>query len=174
MDFIGPLPPGDSVLVAMDNSSRYYEIPAMKTTTSEKTIEVLREIFARHGHPISVYIDKGRQFTSNAFAEYMQSMGIEHYRSPPLWPPEWLSREEDENRASGTRGLVIRVTYLPGRVPQYPTFRDWGKPCEATVWKGDADQTTIIDGSSSWSRSTRPGFWKQRSFKTVCWLEARN
>ena len=81
MDFIGPLPSGDSVLVVVDYYSRYYEMAVMETTTSEKTIEVLKEILARHGLPISVYSDNGQQFTSNAFVEFM---GIEHYRSPAI------------------------------------------------------------------------------------------
>ena len=54
MDFIGPLPSGDSMLVVGDYYSHYYEIAVMKTTNSEKAIEVLKEIFARHGLPISV------------------------------------------------------------------------------------------------------------------------
>ena len=86
MDCIGPLSSGDSVLVVVDYYSRYYKIAVMKTTTSEKTIEVLKEIFPPHGLPISVYSDNGRQFTWNAFAENIQSMGIEHYDSPQLWP----------------------------------------------------------------------------------------
>ena len=83
--FIGPLPSGDAVLVVVDYYS-HLRNSCHEDHQQWETIEVLKEIFARHGLPISVYSDNGRQFTSNAFAEYMQSMGKEHYRSPPAWP----------------------------------------------------------------------------------------
>ena len=54
VDLLGPLPFGDSVLVVVDYFSRFYEIGVMRSTTSEKIIERLEEIFTTHGFPLSV------------------------------------------------------------------------------------------------------------------------
>ena len=124
MDFIGLLPPGNSVLVVMDYYSRYYKMAVMKDITSEKPIEVLKEIFVRHGLPISVCSDNGRQFTSNAFAEYTQSMGIEHYRSPPLWP-QANGKVERQNDSLEKR---MRIAQAEGK--------DW--QTELHTWQGTA------------------------------------
>lgn len=51
IDYLGPLPSGENILVAVDYYSRYYETAVVRTITSEKTIECLEAIFARHGLP---------------------------------------------------------------------------------------------------------------------------
>ena len=43
----------------------------MKSTTTEKTLEVLRELFARHGLPKQLISDNGPQFTAKEFEECM-------------------------------------------------------------------------------------------------------
>ena len=123
MDFSGPLPSGDSVLVVVECYSCYYEIAVMRTTTSEKTIDVLKEIFMQHGLPISVNSDNDHQFTLSAFVEYMQSVGIEHYHSPPLWPQANGEVERQNNlvekrmriaQAEGKDWQTELHTYLAG------------------------------------------------------------
>ena len=54
VDLLGPLPKGESILVVLDNYSRYNEIEVMKSTTTSKVIERLDEIFSRHGLPESL------------------------------------------------------------------------------------------------------------------------
>ncbi|KAK7102592.1 hypothetical protein V1264_020788 [Littorina saxatilis] len=86
IDFLGPLPSGHSVLVVIDYYSRYYEVAIMKSTTSEKTVDALKTIFARHGLPLTIHSDNGPQFISETFAEYMRDIGAEHIRVTPRWP----------------------------------------------------------------------------------------
>ena len=53
----------------------------MKSTTAEKTIEVMRTLFGSYGIPEQVVSDNGPQFTSDKFAEFMRQNRIKHIRS---------------------------------------------------------------------------------------------
>ena len=85
-DLMGPLPTGESLLVVVDYYSRYYEVVVMTSTTTPKIITALEEIFARFGYLYSLKTDNGPQFVSREFEEFLRGCGIEHRRSPPLWP----------------------------------------------------------------------------------------
>ena len=41
VEFLGPLPTGESILVVVDYYSRYYEYAVMKSTTPERTVQAL-------------------------------------------------------------------------------------------------------------------------------------
>ena len=58
----------------------------MKTTTASKTIDVLRQMFARNGVPREIISDNGSQFTSEQFQTFIRSNGILHKTSVP-WHP---------------------------------------------------------------------------------------
>ncbi len=53
---------------------------------STKTIEALQAIFARFGLPEQLVSDKGPQFTSQEFEQFVQQSGIKHIRSAPYHP----------------------------------------------------------------------------------------
>ena len=86
VDLMGPMPSGESLLVAVDYYSRYHEVVIMPSTTAQKIIVALTEIFARFGFPHSLKADNGPQFASEEFQRYLRDNGIEHRKSPPLWP----------------------------------------------------------------------------------------
>lgn len=52
IDFLGPLPTGEYLLVIIDYFSRYMEVKIMKTITTEATIENLDEIRLSPDHHI--------------------------------------------------------------------------------------------------------------------------
>ena len=56
------------------------------STTSVKTIEVLRSMFAQHGLPEQLVSDNGPQFTSTEFAQFMEGNRIKHILSAPYHP----------------------------------------------------------------------------------------
>ena len=85
IDFAG-LFMGYMYLVVVDSHSKWVEIVPMKSTTTEKTLEVLRELFARHGLPKQLISDNGPQFTAKEFEECMCANGIKHSRSAPYHP----------------------------------------------------------------------------------------
>lgn len=85
VDFAGPFM-NSMFLVVVDAHSKWPEVIQMGSTTTSKTIDALRSIFARYGLPEHLVSDNGPQFTSAEFAEFMQSNGILHLRSAPFHP----------------------------------------------------------------------------------------
>ncbi|KXJ18278.1 Uncharacterized protein K02A2.6 [Exaiptasia diaphana] len=71
----------------------------MKTTTADKVVESLDEMFSRHGLPLSIASDNGHQFVSKIFTEYWESNGIKHRRITPL-RPQANGEIERQNRAT--------------------------------------------------------------------------
>ncbi|KAF7686487.1 hypothetical protein C0J45_22906 [Silurus meridionalis] len=85
VDFAGPFM--DSMfLIAVDAHSKWPEVVLMKTTTSEKTVSVLRSIFSRNGLPEQICTDNGRQFISDDFQKFMKLNGVKHITSAPYHP----------------------------------------------------------------------------------------
>ncbi|GFR34150.1 uncharacterized protein K02A2.6, partial [Trichonephila clavata] len=53
---------------------------------NQKTIECLRDSFARFGLPRVLVSDNGSQFTSYEFQRFMQINGVKHKTSAPFKP----------------------------------------------------------------------------------------
>ncbi|XP_058456329.1 uncharacterized protein K02A2.6-like [Malaya genurostris] len=88
LDFLGPLPTGDYLLVLIDYYSRYKEIEIMPRITARDTIHRLGRIFTRLGYPVTITLDNARQFISAEFEEYCSSHGIHLNNTTPYWPQE--------------------------------------------------------------------------------------
>ena len=58
----------------------------MFSTTTSKTIDALRTLFARYGLPDQVVSDNGTQFTSEEFSQFMKANRIKHIRTAPYHP----------------------------------------------------------------------------------------
>lgn len=86
IDFLGPLPTTEYLLVIVDYYSRYLEIEVMKKITSEATIERLDRIFTRLGYPRTITLDDAKQFISATFPEYCVNKGIHLNNVSPYWP----------------------------------------------------------------------------------------
>ncbi|XP_061196490.1 uncharacterized protein K02A2.6-like [Saccostrea echinata] len=86
IDFLGPLPSGDSLLVLVDCYSRWMDVTIMKSTTTDKVIQSLKSTFATHGVPLSIRTYNGPRFVSGEFKEFLQEYGISHRKTTPLWP----------------------------------------------------------------------------------------
>lgn len=76
IDYLGPLPSGEHILVVVDYYSRYYEVAVIRTITSEKTIECLETIFARHRLPEVLVCDNGPNLVSEKFEAFLKENGI--------------------------------------------------------------------------------------------------
>ena len=85
VDFAGPFQ-GHTFLIAVDAYSKWPEVIIMPSTTSEKTIDVLRAMFAQHGLPEHLVSDNGPQFTSTEFKQFLEGNHIKHILSAPYHP----------------------------------------------------------------------------------------
>lgn len=85
IDFAGPFL-GHMFLLVLDAYSKWLEIFLMPTTTSNKTIETLRALFARYGLPEQIVSDNGPQFTSDEFKWFCKSNGVRHITGAPYHP----------------------------------------------------------------------------------------
>ena len=85
MDFAG-LFIGTSFLVIVDSHSKWPEVFEMSSTSTSKTITVLRQLFAKYGLPEQVVSDNGPKFTSDEFRHFVKDNGIKHFRCAPYHP----------------------------------------------------------------------------------------
>lgn len=113
MDFLGPLPSSEYLLVIVDYYSRYKEVCTMKKITSEETIKRIEPIFVRLGYPRTITLDNGRQFISTEFEEYCFSRNITLNHTAPYWPQ--ANGEVERQNSSLLKRLKI----------SHSTNRDW-------------------------------------------------
>ena len=73
-------------MIIVDAHSNWLEVVPMTSTTSEKTIEELRTIFAQFGLPEQLVMDNGPQFTFREFETFVKANGVKHICSTPYHP----------------------------------------------------------------------------------------
>ena len=86
IDFCGPFPTGEHLLVVIDAYSRFPEVDVVHSTKATSTISKLERIFATHGIPRIIKSDNGPPFTSHEFHSYTTEIGAKHQKITPLWP----------------------------------------------------------------------------------------
>ena len=86
IDFCGPFPTGEYLLVVIDAYSQFPEVDIVCSTAAKGTISKLERIFATHGIPRTIRSDNGPPFSSHEFRSYMAEIGTQHQRITPLWP----------------------------------------------------------------------------------------
>ena len=86
MDFYGPLPSGEYLLVVIDRYSRFPEVEIVKSTKASVVIPKLDRIFSVHGIPHILKTDNGPPFNGEEYRNYAKTLGIKLEFSTPLWP----------------------------------------------------------------------------------------
>ncbi|MCP4480541.1 MAG: DDE-type integrase/transposase/recombinase, partial [Planctomycetaceae bacterium] len=86
IDFCGPLPSNEYLLVLIDRYSRFPEVEIVNSTKASCVIPKLDKIFAVHGLPCKIVSDNGPPFHGAEFKKYIQVLGIEHSFVTPYWP----------------------------------------------------------------------------------------
>ncbi len=86
IDFYGPLPTGEYLLVAIDRYSRYPEVEVVRSTKASTVIPKLDQMFARHGIPTIIKSDNGPPFNGTEYKHYLEVLGIKAKYSTPKWP----------------------------------------------------------------------------------------
>ena len=92
VDYAGPFM-GHMFLIVVDAHSKWAEVLLTGSTSSERTVELLREVFARYGLPEHLHSDNGRQFTSEVFQNFMKVNNIKHTFSAPYHPATYGQAE---------------------------------------------------------------------------------
>ncbi|XP_055633598.1 uncharacterized protein K02A2.6-like [Toxorhynchites rutilus septentrionalis] len=85
MDYAGPID-GEYFLIVVDSYSKWPEMIQTRSTTTEATVGILNDVFARMGMPKTLVSDNGPQFTSAKFQAYCAENGIEHLTTAPFHP----------------------------------------------------------------------------------------
>ena len=66
--------------------SRFPEVTKLSSTVSKSVISVLKTLFARYGIPEVLRSDNVPQYSSDEFAQFMQSYGVRHITSRARYP----------------------------------------------------------------------------------------
>ncbi|XP_055522753.1 uncharacterized protein K02A2.6-like [Wyeomyia smithii] len=86
IDFLGPMPSSEYILVVIDYYSRYMKLEIMSKITAEETIKRLGRIFRIWGPPRTITLDNAKQFVSCEFDSYCKLKGINLNHTSPYWP----------------------------------------------------------------------------------------
>lgn len=86
IDFLGPMPSGEYILVTIDYYSRYMVLEIMTKITAQETIQRLKRIFRTWGYPRTITLDNGKQFVSKEFGNFCKTLSIHLNHSTPYWP----------------------------------------------------------------------------------------
>ena len=86
IDFYGPTPTGEKLLVIIDLYSRFPLVEAMKVTSEFPVISRLQSIFSIYGYPDILRHDNDPPFTLGQFEDYLKSVNIENNPTTPYYP----------------------------------------------------------------------------------------
>ena len=112
VDFAGPFM-GHMFLIVVDSYSKWLEVIIMQSTIAAKTIEQLRNIFARNGIPQQLVSDNGPQFVSDEFRNFMKVNCIRHIRTAVYHP---ASNGEAERFVQTLKNALKRGKTDPGNL----------------------------------------------------------
>lgn len=85
LDYAGPID-GQYLFLLVDAHTKWLEVSAAPTKTTETTLKHLREIVARFGLPKVIVTDNDPTFKSEDFKKFCRSNGIKAKNSPPFHP----------------------------------------------------------------------------------------
>jgi hypothetical protein len=115
LDFCGPLPSGEYLMVLTDEYSRYPVVEVLRSTTADTVISRMKNIFAIFGYPVRIKTDNGPPFQSSTWSTFLSDCGVKHRKITPLWPKA-NSQAESFNKplmkfiyASTTPSLETRI-----------------------------------------------------------------
>lgn len=86
IDFLGPMPSGEKLLVIIDYFSRFALVAIMRDTSAKKVIEELQIICNVYGYPRRCMADNGPPFASAEFEKWAKASGIHLLHSIPYQP----------------------------------------------------------------------------------------
>ncbi|XP_055527443.1 uncharacterized protein K02A2.6-like [Wyeomyia smithii] len=110
IDFLGPLPSGEYILVVIDYFSRHVDLEIMTTITAKETIKRLDKIFRLWGNPRTITLDNAKQFAATDLEDYCRTKGIFLNHTSPYWP-QANGEVERQNRSLLKRLRIANALY---------------------------------------------------------------
>ncbi|XP_058817849.1 uncharacterized protein K02A2.6-like [Topomyia yanbarensis] len=110
IDFLGPMPTSEYVLVVIDYYSRYMELEVMSRITACETVRRLKKIFRTWGYPRTITLDNAKQFVSKEFTDFCTSIGVVLNHTTPYWP-QANGEVERQNRSLLKRLKISNALY---------------------------------------------------------------
>lgn len=146
IDYAGPFE-GKMFFLLIDAFSKWLEIHITNTSTTERTIEMMRRTFAGTGLPDTVVSDNAATFTSQEFSDFLKHNGIRHVRSPPYHPAsnglveravqtfkEGMKRQKSGTLSSRLSRFLLRYRITPHTtVGASPSELMWGRKLRSTL-----------------------------------------
>ena len=86
VDFVGPFPSADYIVVVVDEFSRFPEVELLTSTSAKAVVPKLDAILSRQGVPDILKSDNGPPFNGHEFKNFADYVGFKHPPPPPLWP----------------------------------------------------------------------------------------
>ena len=86
VDLFGPMPSRNHVIVVQDLASKYPAAKLVKSTSAEKVLPALGDIYDTYGNPRKQISDNGPPFNSAAMERFADQRDINLQKIPPLHP----------------------------------------------------------------------------------------
>ena len=62
--------------MVLDTATKFFVVRPVHSLNTDATVQVLMSIFSKHGMPVAIRCDRGRNFMSNLFQQYCSHLGI--------------------------------------------------------------------------------------------------
>ena len=111
VDFAGPFPTGEYIMVVTDEFSRFPKVEILTSTSARAVIPKLDAIFARQGIPEVLKSDNGPPFNGLEFKNFADYLGFNHRRITPHWP----KANGEAERLIQTLSKSIKIAHLEGK-----------------------------------------------------------
>lgn len=152
IDFFGPLQSGHHLLVTVDENSCFPLVEDLSSTTHEKVIQKLDDIFATSGVPTILKSDNGPPFNSEELKDFLNHLNIKHQKHSSLTPGQWCGRTVHEYSKESCSACCTREAQpqrcficYSSSLPFDPSLNGRGKPCNSYEWKSHNDQAAPMD-----------------------------
>ena len=86
IDFCGPLPSGQYLMVITDEYSRFPILEVVRSTAAEQVIQVMHKVFCTYGYADVVKTDNGPPFNSQVWKGFLKTCDKKHLKITPLLP----------------------------------------------------------------------------------------
>ena len=150
IDFCGPLPSGQYLMVITDEYSRFPIVEVVHSTAAEQVIQVMDKVFCTYGYPEIVKTDNGSPFNSQVWKGFLKTCGIKHRKITPLWQGQsWIYAMHQFLRAyrctlHTTTGFTpYRLLFGHDPRTKMPDAESFTHPDDINVRKCDAEAKGI-------------------------------